>query len=75
MGTRGPLATICAVVATLSLLPLLVLQSAGQTSVGRTKGKDGENQNKRLRIFVEGAGHESIMPLGQVLETGSASKA
>ncbi|MDQ3369163.1 MAG: DEAD/DEAH box helicase family protein [Myxococcota bacterium] len=50
--------------------------SAGQASVGRAKGaKGGGNQNKRLRIFVEGAGHESVTDLGRLLEIGTAPNA
>lgn len=43
--------------------------SAAQALVGRAKGaKGGGNQNKRLRIFVEGPGSDSIAELGNLLE-------
>jgi SOS-response transcriptional repressor LexA len=46
--------------------------SAGQALVGRAKGaKGGGNQTKRLRIFLEGAGLDSLVELARALETGS----
>jgi superfamily II DNA or RNA helicase/diadenosine tetraphosphate (Ap4A) HIT family hydrolase/SOS-response transcriptional repressor LexA len=46
--------------------------SAGQALVGRAKGaKGGGNQNKRLRIFVEGTSLGSLAELGEKLERGS----